>query len=81
MRRMAYLPWIGLPNILANDSLVPEFVQDAAVPAAMGQSVIDQHDDDAGRIRLCERFAAIHASLAQGCAQRSAEVLLTIARR
>jgi hypothetical protein len=51
------------------------------VPAAMGQSVIDQHDDDVGRIRLRERFAAIHASLAQGCAQRSAEVLLDLARR
>jgi lipid-A-disaccharide synthase len=81
MRRMAYLPWIGLPNILANESLVPEFVQDAAVPALMGQSVIDQHDDLIGRDRLRERFAEIHASLAQGCAQRSAEVLLDIACR
>jgi len=81
MRRMAYLPWIGLPNILANESLVPEFVQDAAVPALMGQSVIDQHDDLIGRARLRERFAEIHASLAQGCAQRSAEVLLDIACR
>jgi lipid-A-disaccharide synthase len=81
MRRMAYLPWIGLPNILANESLVPEFIQDAVEPAAMGQSVIEQHDDHIGRIRLRERFAAIHASLAQGCAQRSAEVLLDLARR
>jgi len=81
MRRMAYLPWIGLPNILANESLVPEFVQDAAVPALMGQSVIDQHDDLIGRARVRERFAEIHASLAQGCAQRSAEVLLDIACR
>jgi lipid-A-disaccharide synthase len=81
MRRMAYLPWIGLPNILANESLVPEFIQDAVVPAAMGQAVIDQHDDQIGRRRLRERFAAIHASLAQGCAQRSAEVLLDLARR
>ena len=80
-RRLAYLPWIGLPNILANESLVPEFVQDAAVPALMGQSVIDQHDDLIGRARLRERFAEIHASLAQGCAQRSAEVLLDIACR
>jgi lipid-A-disaccharide synthase len=81
MRRMAYLPWIGLPNILANEWLVPEFVQDAAVPSAMGQSVIDQHDDDLGRARLRERFAEIHATLAQGCAERSAEVLLDLARR
>jgi len=81
MRRMAYLPWIGLPNILANESLVPEFIQDAAVPSAMGQSLIDQHDDVMGQIRLRERFEEIHATLAQGCAQRSAEVLLEVARR
>ena len=80
MRRMAYLPWIGLPNILANESLVPEFVQDATVPAAMGQAVIGQHDDLVGRTRLRERFSEIHASLAQGCAQRSADVLLNLAR-
>lgn len=80
MRRMAYLPWIGLPNILANESLVPEFVQDATVPAAMGQAVIGQHDDLVGRMRLRERFSEIHASLAQGCAQRSADVLLNLAR-
>ena len=81
MRRMAYLPWIGLPNILANESLVPEFVQEAAVPAAMGQAVLDQHDDDVGRARLQERFSEIHAALAQGCAERSADVLLDLSRR
>jgi hypothetical protein len=47
----------------------------------MGQSLIDQHDDVMGQIRLRERFEEIHATLAQGCAQRSAEVLLEIARR
>jgi len=80
MRRMAYLPWIGLPNILAGQSLVPEFVQDAAVPAAMGQALLDQHDDQPGRARLREQFSAIHESLGQGCAQRSAEVLLRLAQ-
>jgi lipid-A-disaccharide synthase len=79
MRRMAYLPWIGLPNILAGESLVPEFVQEAAVPAAMGQALLEQHDDQPGRARLRERFSAIHESLRQDCAQRSADVLLRLA--
>jgi lipid-A-disaccharide synthase len=30
MRHMGYQPWIGLPNILARDFLVPELLQDAA---------------------------------------------------
>ncbi|MDR0378733.1 MAG: lipid-A-disaccharide synthase, partial [Candidatus Accumulibacter sp.] len=32
MRRMNYLPYIGLPNILAGEFVVPEFIQDAATP-------------------------------------------------
>jgi hypothetical protein len=32
MRKQALLPWIGLPNILARDFVVPERVQEAATP-------------------------------------------------
>jgi lipid-A-disaccharide synthase len=32
MRHMAYQPWIGLPNILARDFLVPELLQHQATP-------------------------------------------------
>jgi hypothetical protein len=46
----------------------------------MGQALLDQHDDQPGRARLREQFSAIHESLGQGCAQRSAEVLLRLAQ-
>ena len=36
MRRMGYIPWVGLPNILAREFLVPEFLQEAATPAGPG---------------------------------------------
>src|SRR5690606_18383450 len=32
MKRMAYLPWVGLPNILCNEGIVPELLQDDATP-------------------------------------------------
>src|SRR5205085_8067489 len=35
MRHMGYLPWIGLPNILAREFVVPEFLQHAASPQAL----------------------------------------------
>lgn len=75
MRRMGYQPWIGLPNILAREFLVPEFVQDAATAPAMGQALLDQLDDVSGRARLAERFARMHQDMRQGCAQRAAQVL------
>ena len=32
MRRMLYLPYVGLPNILAGERLVDEFLQEQATP-------------------------------------------------
>ena len=76
MRRMAYLPWIGLPNILCRETVVPEFVQDAVAPAAMGAALLTQLDDTGSRERLAHRFEALHHALRRDCAHRAAEALL-----
>ena len=35
MKRLAYLPWVGLPNILCGEEMVPEpFLWDDATPSA-----------------------------------------------
>ena len=80
MRRMAYLPHVGLPNILCKEAIVPEFLQDAVKPAVMGAALLAQLDDDAGRRRLGERFTELHESLRLGCAQRAAARILELAR-
>ncbi|MFP5460151.1 MAG: lipid-A-disaccharide synthase [Gammaproteobacteria bacterium] len=78
MRKRGYLPWIGLPNILAGESLVPEFIQDRATPEAMGAALLAQLDDDAGRQRIAARFEAMHHELRRGCAQQAAAVLMEL---
>jgi lipid-A-disaccharide synthase len=78
MRNKGYLPWIGLPNILAGESLVPEFVQDAASAPALGAALLLQLEDDRGRARLAERFAQMHEQLRQDCAARASRVMLEI---
>jgi lipid-A-disaccharide synthase len=78
MRRMGYLPWIGLPNILARESLVPEFVQAAATPAAMGAALLAQLDDARSRERLVRRFGEMHEALRLGCASQAARVLMEL---
>jgi len=78
MRRRGYLPWIGLPNILARESLVPEFVQDAATPEALGAALLGQLDDDAARQRLASRFGRMHEELRLDCGARAAEVLVEV---
>jgi len=78
MRGRGYLPWIGLPNILAHESLVPEFVQDAATPEALGGAILAQLSDEAGRERLVARFARMHEELRLDCGTRAARVLLEV---
>lgn len=46
MKRMALSPWIGLPNILAQESLAPELIQDDAtsdkIALEMGRIITDK---------------------------------------
>ncbi len=81
MRRMGYLPWVGLPNILARETLVPEFLQDAATPAALADALMFQLDDAANRVRLEERFRAMHESLRCNTGERAARVIADLIER
>jgi lipid-A-disaccharide synthase len=81
MRRMGYLPWVGLPNILCRDGVVPEFLQEAATADALGAALLAQLDDPAARERIAGRFADLHGSLRQDCASRCAEELARYADR
>src|SRR5690606_29685518 len=76
MKRMAYLPWVGLPNILCNEGVVPELLQDNATPEALGEALARWFDDVAARHALAERFTALHHTLRQDTAQRAADIIL-----
>ena len=78
MRHMGYLPWIGLPNILAREFLVPEYLQHAATPEALADAVWAQLDDPALRERLAARFLDMHHSLLRNSAQESARAVLGV---
>lgn len=78
MRHMAYLPWIGLPNILLRETLVPELVQDAATPAALATALLTQLQDEQGRQRLEARFLDLHVALRQDTGRRAAEAILDV---
>jgi lipid-A-disaccharide synthase len=42
MKDKGYLPYVGLPNILAGEFLVPELLQDKATPQALAAALIEQ---------------------------------------
>jgi lipid-A-disaccharide synthase len=78
MRHMGYLPWIGLPNILAREFVVPELLQHAATPQALADAVWFQLTDDANRAKLAQRFLEMHHSLLRNSAEASARAVLEV---
>jgi lipid-A-disaccharide synthase len=78
IRHMGYLPWIGLPNILAREFVVPEFLQHAATPQALADAVWFQLTDENNRARLRQRFLDMHHSLLRDSARESANAVLEV---
>ncbi len=78
MRRMLYLPCIGLPNILAGERIVPEFIQGAATPGALAEALLALLHDAGAQRRQVERFRAIHDTLRQNTAEKAAEAVLAV---
>jgi lipid-A-disaccharide synthase len=76
MRRKKLQPWVGLPNILCRDFVVPELLQDAATPEALAAAVlqwVEAKSSAPDKIAAVEqRFAALHAEL-----QRDTSTLAT----
>ena len=78
MRHMGYQPWIGLPNILAREFLVPELLQHHASPQALADAMWRQLTDVPHRLKLVQRFTDMHHSLLRNSAQESAAAVMKI---
>lgn len=82
MRRKQLQPWVGLPNILCGDFVVPELIQDAATPQALAAAVLQWFDarrHHPERIAALEqRFTALHHSLQRNTPQLAADAIRKI---
>ena len=81
MSRMGTLTFVGLPNILAGESLVPELLQDAATAERLAGTLLDLLNDGSRCSRLRERFAAMHAELRRDTPRLAAEAILATVKR
>ena len=79
MRRKKLQPWVGLPNILCRDFVVPELLQDAATPEALAQAVLQWVDEKSAapeKIRALEqRFTLLHAALQRDTSQLATDAI------
>ena len=75
MMRKALLPYVGLPNILSGEFVVPELLQEEATPEHLAQALGNWLEAKSARDRLRERFAHLHAELACDHDARVADAL------
>lgn len=81
MRRKQLQPWVGLPNILCGDFAVPEFLQDAATPAALSQALLAWLDAPERAQALAHRFTDLHNTLTCDTAQRATDAIQAVLAR
>src|SRR5512139_2587487 len=77
MKRKKYLPYVGLPNIIAGKFIVPELLQDDATPENLAQALLNLIGNKKAVAELEEKFADMHVNLKQGTAERAAEAILS----
>ena len=75
-KRKQYLPYVGLPNILAGKFVVPELLQSDATPENLAQALVNLVSNKQAIAELEARFLEMHLMLKQDAAQKAAEAVL-----
>ncbi|WP_323017500.1 lipid-A-disaccharide synthase [Castellaniella sp.] len=72
------LPWVGLPNILEREFVVPELLQEAATPEGLAEQTWTALTDRNHGDRVAQRFSALHATLSRDTPGLAAQAILEV---
>ncbi|MDB5889789.1 MAG: lipid-A-disaccharide synthase [Polaromonas sp.] len=82
MKRKKLQPWVGLPNILCEDFVVPELLQNAATPEALAAAVLQwlQRTPAAAEKKSAveKRFTKLHLTLRRDTSQLATDAIQKI---
>lgn len=67
--------YVSLPNLLANEKLVPELIQGAATPEAIAAETLRWLEDQPYRRSRVQRFTALHEDLRQNADVKAADAV------
>ncbi|HEY8360461.1 MAG TPA: lipid-A-disaccharide synthase, partial [Ramlibacter sp.] len=68
-------PWVGLPNILLGDFVVPELLQANAKPRLLARSLLEWLDAPDRMRAVQEKFRGLHAQLQRDTATLAADAI------
>ena len=78
LKRMQYLPYVSLPNILLKKSFVPELLQKDATPEKITQKALEILKDAPYRKNLLVQFTKLHHQLKQNTSYRIKKIILKL---
>jgi lipid-A-disaccharide synthase len=74
-KRLVKVPYIAQPNILANELLVPEYIQERVKPYFLAEALLKQLNSSASKDNMLKRFQEIHLSLRQNASMMAAKAI------
>jgi lipid-A-disaccharide synthase len=75
MKRMRYQPWVGLPNVLCREFVVPELLQHDATPRALADATLQWFDTPQRAAALEQRFMDLHHLLRRDTARTATDAI------
>jgi len=81
LSRMVKTPFVGLPNLLAGRSMVPELLQDDATPEKMSQALMHYFTQPDETAALKQSFYEMHEQLRRDASERAADAVAQLIRR
>jgi lipid-A-disaccharide synthase len=78
MKRKRLQPWVGLPNILCQDFVVPERLQGDATPDRLAADVLAWLDDPDRAKALTARFTELHLTLRRDTARTATDAIAQV---
>ena len=78
MRGRNLLPWVSLPNVLANEFLVPELIQEQCTAENLAREGLAWLNDPARHARVQARFEQQHQMLRCNTAQAAADAIAQV---
>jgi lipid-A-disaccharide synthase len=76
--RLLKVPYVALPNLLANEKLVPELLQDDATVENLGHALLDALSNTEHAVQLKTRFSALHEDLRRDASRAAARAVLDL---
>jgi len=80
-KRMVKVPYISLPNLLANEKIVPEFIQQDIHISTLGETLFKQLELTTETAGMLQKFTELHQVLQQDASFKAAEAINRLLRQ